>query len=269
MDSLKISVITVCYNAVKTIEDTMLSVFNQTYQNVEYIIIDGGSVDGTVDIIKKYLDKVAYFVSERDNGIYDAMNKGLEVATGDYVNFMNAGDLFYNNTVLARVANEIVWESDVVFGDVAYKFDDIIYREKANPFYNHLPLHHSMGFNHQCTFVKAQLARSLKFDLKYKLASDYNMIISIFKNKGSFQQLNDLIVAIYNFDGVSSHKRRRHIYETMVIDNPFSKLNWVNSYIQGGMEGIREIVKRIVMIVCPDFLTRQRNSRWDVISVKK
>ena len=87
----RISVVTVCYNAVDCIEQTMLSVLDQTYHDIEYIIIDGGSTDGTVDIIKKYADRLAYWISEPDKGIYDAMNKGIAVATGDYINFMNAG----------------------------------------------------------------------------------------------------------------------------------------------------------------------------------
>ena len=100
---MKISVVTVCYNAADTIERTMLSVLNQTYHDIEYIIIDGGSTDGTVDIIRKYADKIAYWVSEPDKGIYDAMNKGIKVATGEWINFMNAGDYYYSNEVLKNV----------------------------------------------------------------------------------------------------------------------------------------------------------------------
>ena len=115
-----ISIVTVSYNAVLTIEQTILSVINQTYPNVEYIIIDGGSTDGTVDIIKKYEDKIAYWVSEPDKGIYDAMNKGVVVATGEWINFMNAGDIFTDGDVIDKLfhQNIIINRVGIVFGDV-------------------------------------------------------------------------------------------------------------------------------------------------------
>lgn len=94
MEKLKISIITVSYNAVKTIEQTIQSVVNQTFDNIEYIIIDGGSTDGTVDIIRKYEDKIAYWVSESDNGMYDALVKGFKQATGDVCAYINADDFY-------------------------------------------------------------------------------------------------------------------------------------------------------------------------------
>ena len=116
-----ISVVTVSYNAVSTIEQTILSVINQTYPNVEYIIIDGGSTDGTVDIIKKYADKIAYWVSEPDKGIYDAMNKGVVVATGEWINFMNAGDIFTDSDVIDKLLHRISDLLTLVSSEYNYK----------------------------------------------------------------------------------------------------------------------------------------------------
>ena len=95
-----VSVVTVVFNGEKYLEETIQSVINQTYDNVEYTLIDGGSTDGTVDIIRKYEDKIAYWISEPDNGIFDAMNKGADKATGEYIYYLNAGDVFYSRNTL-------------------------------------------------------------------------------------------------------------------------------------------------------------------------
>ena len=100
MSNVKISIVTVCYNAVAVIEKTIQSVLSQTYRNIEYIVIDGASTDGTIDVLKKYQTKISCFISEPDEGIYDAMNKGLKIATGEWICFMNAGDFFYDTEVL-------------------------------------------------------------------------------------------------------------------------------------------------------------------------
>lgn len=262
-NDVKISVVTVCYNAVDTIEKTILSVINQTYQDVEYIIIDGASKDGTVDLINNYRDKVSHFVSEPDKGIYDAMNKGINVATGDWINFMNAGDTFYDSEVISEVVKELDKDVDVVFGDVAYKIEGVLYRERAKPFYENLPLHHSMGFNHQSTFVKTEVARRLKFDLKYKLASDYNMIISIYRNNGFFQQLKNTIVALYDVDGISAKNCRLHMYETMMVDNPSVFCNFVRSYLIFLKNQLKRPIKPLIKILYPNYILKRRLTYYE------
>ena len=115
-----VTIITVSYNVVDTIESTIQSVVNQRYNNIEYIIIDGGSNDGTVDIIKKYEDHITYWISEPDGGIYYGMNKGIIKSNGDWLCFMNAGDRFASNDVLEHIFDSnIVFDNiDVIFGDV-------------------------------------------------------------------------------------------------------------------------------------------------------
>ena len=99
----KISIITVCYNSAKTIEDTILSVINQTYNNIEYIIVDGLSTDNTLEIVNKYQDKIAKVVSEKDAGLYDAINKGIGLATGEIIANINSDDFYIDNNVIADV----------------------------------------------------------------------------------------------------------------------------------------------------------------------
>ena len=114
---MKFSIITVTYNSVNSIEKSIRSVLAQSYPDREYIIIDGGSKDGTVDIIRHYSDRINYWVSEPDKGIYDAMNKGIKIATGDYLIFMNADDVFADTEVLQKVAGLIKADADVIYGN--------------------------------------------------------------------------------------------------------------------------------------------------------
>lgn len=252
MINLKISIVTVCYNAVEEIERTIQSVIHQTYSNIEYIIIDGGSTDGTLDIINKYVNDISYFVSEPDKGIYDAMNKGIKVATGEWINFMNAGDEFYNGNVLSEVFKNAVQKSDIIFGDTLIcGSHNIKYVEYASPFYEHLPLHNNAGFNHQSTFVRTTLAKSNLFDRHYKLAADYNMIISLFRQHAVFQQIH-LIIAIYSLEGKSDINRKAHIYETLMIDNPDrKKYNIIMCEIIYIRTKMLKYIKKIIFLMNP------------------
>lgn len=122
---IKISVITVCYNSAKTIEDTIQSVISQDYPNIEYIIVDGASKDDTLQIIQKYKDKTSHIISEPDKGIYDAMNKGVSIATGDVIGILNSDDVFADNTVLSTIAKAFDNEHiDATYGDLVYVQSD-------------------------------------------------------------------------------------------------------------------------------------------------
>ena len=118
---MKISIITVCFNSVETIEDTIKSVLSQSYENIEYIIVDGGSTDGTLEIIGGYKNKISKVISEPDNGIYDAMNKGIDLATGEFIGGLNSDDIYMDNNVLTSVMRVFATEGvDAVYGDLIY-----------------------------------------------------------------------------------------------------------------------------------------------------
>lgn len=210
MDKLPlITVITVSYNAVSTIEQTILSVINQTYEDVEYIIIDGGSTDGTVDIIRKYKDRVAYWISEPDRGIYDAMNKGIAVATGEWINFMNAGDCFHDKQVLELLFYKKNHNGYVaIYGNTNLVKNGLCVGTFFNiPFWEvRYPFRAGQGFCHQSLLIKSGMAKMLRFDLSYKYAADFAMSYHLYSLGCKFEFVN-LIIADYDITGVSSQSR--------------------------------------------------------------
>ena len=194
-----ITIITITYNAELTIENTILSIINQTYSNIEYIIIDGGSTDGTIDIIKKYENKISKWISEPDKGIYDAMNKGIKMATGEWINFMNAGDTFYHTNTIDMVFSNNVSNYDVVYGGVNMKYENF---DKTVWPKHKISRNHPMPFNHQSVFVRTTLYKMNLFDTTYRYAADYNFFCKIYKI-ARYKEI-DQIIANYSVDGVSS-----------------------------------------------------------------
>lgn len=213
----KISIVTVCYNAKNEIEKTMKSVLSQSYENIEYIIIDGASTDNTLEIANslasKYNSRNLLIFSEPDKGIFDAMNKGIRKATGEWINFMNAGDVFYNEQVLEILFNSEIPENvGVVFGDT-YTENGLF---KMLPFiYNPQKLC-GMGISHQSLFVRTFLAKSNPFDLNFKVAADYNMIRQIYNQGYAFKRF-DTPISVYDLNGYSAHNVIRQIDETAII----------------------------------------------------
>lgn len=194
-DKPLITIVTVCYNAAVAIEETILSVLDQTYPKIEYIIIDGGSTDGTVDIIKKYTDRLAYWVSEPDKGIYDAMNKGIAAATGEYINFMNAGDKFYDKNVLSEFVPQINNEGDIIYGDVVYVLKKSRYRKKPLDL---TYLSKGMVFCHQSTFIRTSFHKQHPYITTFKSAGDYKFLYdAYFVHKVAFQYI-PMIVSLFD-----------------------------------------------------------------------
>lgn len=198
---MKVSVVTVCLNAVKEIEATKLSVLNQSFADVEYIVVDGGSTDGTVDVIQKYQNRIAHFISEPDKGIYDAMNKGVDLATGEWINFMNAGDSFASNTVIEEMMKGKNSDCDVLFGNTILVRGDYQVIRKGQYLENDFP-----KLSHQSVFVKTELLKERHFDLKYKISADFAFLYELFKEGRNFCY-KDIDVVQFDMMGLSATHR--------------------------------------------------------------
>lgn len=205
----KISVITVVYNDVENIGGTIKSVVNQTYKNFEYIVIDGNSDDGTVDVIKKYDKEITFWVSEKDKGIYDAMNKGIKKSKGDLLYFLNSNDFFFNNSVLQDIVKKYLGKDkpDILHGRLFFKYNDSLKRdtfsEKLIP-EERLP--NGSSLYHQAAFIKKQTFDVLGlYDTNYAIAGDYEFFCRCFVNNLSIVCI-DNVITIFNCGGRGFNK---------------------------------------------------------------
>jgi len=198
---MKLSIITVSYNSADTIEFTIKSVLSQKIPDLEYIIIDGGSTDGTLNIIEGFKKEITVFISEPDSGIYDAMNKGIRLATGEVIGVLNSDDIYADENVLHDVMQNFNSDNslDILFGNLVYvkqnNTDKIVRKWKSQPYFKYffetgnVPPHPSL-------FVTSKVYKQAEpFDLQFNLAADYEFMLRIFK-KHSFKSkyINRLIV---------------------------------------------------------------------------
>lgn len=214
-----VSIVTVAYNAISTIEQTILSVINQTYPNIEYIIIDGGSTDGTVEIIKKYSDKITYWVSEPDKGIYNAMNKGIMKATGEWINFMNAGDTFYDDRVIENIDFNTIdkFLVKVVYGDTVKKNNSGQSYLKAKSLNE---LSRRIICCHQSIFISLLDKEDVLFNEDYIISSDYDLLCRLKKKYGIFSFLyRSMPFSVFDGLGLSSTNRLLLFREQLAIRN--------------------------------------------------
>lgn len=211
-----VTVVTVVFNGEKTLEQTIQSVVNQTYVNVEYIIIDGASTDGTLDIIKKYENKIDYWQSEPDKGIYDAMNKGIDFAKGEWINFMNSGDEFYEKSTIEKIAKNLLnFNIDVIYGNVITKWawgKELSYPLKKDKI---------MPFCHQSCFTKSYLLKDLHFDTKYKICADRNFYYQAKKKYKKYNAfyINEALSIFDSTEGLSSNNQEDLLKECAEIEN--------------------------------------------------
>ena len=214
-----ISVVTVFYNAAAEIEETILSVINQTYNNIEYIIVDGASTDGTVDVIKKYENKITKWISEPDKGIYDAMNKAIDITTGEWINFMNAGDRFVDNKVVDDIVDGIQGGFDVMFGNSLQSDNGIIRQRKGKINQGDFP---TLG--HQSTFVKTSLMKERHFNVEYKICADFDFLYNLYKQGHQFFYI-DRDIDLYDVSGLSStHREQLYLEHCLIREKHPSKM---------------------------------------------
>lgn len=255
MNDPLISIVTVSYNAVVTIEQTILSVINQTYPNIEYIIIDGGSTDGTVDIIKKYTDKIAYWVSEPDKGIYDAMNKGGVRSTGKWLQFLNCGDKLYDNNVVSNIfslSNN---------GDVGIIYGDMIKITRVGAFWgkpysldrfeNSFPVFHPSSYIRRDVFIKSM------FDTSYRIAADFALYRQLYLDGVVFKYVSVRMVVFDGINGVSSTSPLACYKEEGRILGHDKTWSWICKYVLLYVRlFVNEKIKKVLLEMTPSFYSK-------------
>lgn len=196
MDNPKISVVTVVYNSSALIKNTVKSIINQSYSHIEYIVVDGGSTDGTIDILNRYKKNISTLISEPDRGIYDAMNKGIRLATGDFVVFINSGDKFSSPDILEKIfTNPDAAQADVIYGDTDITDSDgnIIHSRRHRPpeTLDWKSFKRGMLVCHQSFIARRNLIDS--YDLTYRYAADFDWCIRILKKSKSVHNSRQVI----------------------------------------------------------------------------
>lgn len=236
---MKVSIITVCYNSEKTIEDTIKSIAAQTYKNIEYIIIDGGSKDTTNDIVNKYKDIVSIHLSEPDNGLYDAMNKGIKLATGELVGVLNSDDVLYDNKVIENIALNI-GDYDGIYADVGFYEQDLVKKTRHYSSDNFVKEKFSRGFMpaHPSFYVRNKHYKTVgDYNLNYKIAADFDIVLRLFNLPNvKFKYLNQEVVKMriggVSTSGISSNiTLNKEILESCRNNNvPCSWLSILSKY---------------------------------------
>ncbi|MCI8825819.1 MAG: glycosyltransferase [Lachnospiraceae bacterium] len=253
------SIITVCYNEGLNIERTIKSVEQQKYHNFEYIIIDGKSVDQTISIIeshKKLLEKKLNFIllSEQDEGIYNAMNKGITLASGKWLLFLNAGDYFYDEYVLEKVSKYDCENIDIIYGDyISQIYNLYMYRKCLS--LNEMKVH--MPFCHQSVFILNSIIKNKKYNEIYRIASDYDFFLSCYCEKKNFKYI-ELPVSVFVLDGTSSDSVKLY-KETLDIrfkQGVLSKEDYY--YLLSKLKRKRKIskIKKQVKKIIPDIFVK-------------
>lgn len=237
-----VSVVTVVFNAEEILRETIESVINQSYPRLEYIIIDGGSTDRTVDIIKEYDDRISYWCSEQDSGIYNAMNKALGIYSGDYVNFLNAGDRYCDPGVITSLFKSVSREVDIVYGDhIAISENRQRYRESFLLSRNNLIKQGTRVVNHQSMFVNRRVV--VDYSEEYVIKGDFKWYLDMFRRTPEMRVLQCHVpVVYYDKHGISEREKMRNLKE-------FVHVIYQEAGVRGLVGSYLVIVKGLIQIV--------------------
>lgn len=247
MKNLKISVIMATYNAEKTIEKTIKSVISQTYKNIEFLIIDGESKDKTIEIIKKYQKHISYWVTEKDNGIYDALNKGIKKASGEYIYILGADDFFCDDNIITKVVNKLDDNIDIFSGSVFLMQFNMkkLFNNYSKEIKNSLDEKNLINIllpPHQGLFVKSDIMKKYLFDIKYKLRADFKFELIMLTSNLNIKFVN-FPIAFYSLEGVSNKKNKEMYLESIEVlkelgyismkyNRHYSNLNLIKNFIK-------------------------------------
>lgn len=229
---MRYSIITVNLNNKDGLRKTIESVINQNFNDFEYIIIDGGSTDGSVDVIKEYEEKITHWVSEQDKGIYNAMNKGICKAQGDFLNFMNSGDYFVNNNILTLIDSYSISEHiAIIYGDAIHScLRDGEVHIKPTPFFEFKLALPAKGICHQSSFVKRTWAIKYKFNETFKISADFKMFLDIYNAGGEFFYIPSIISVFDAEFGLSTKKRKLVFKEDAIVSGNYLTLKYCYLY---------------------------------------
>ena len=230
----KFSVITVTYNAGKVLEDTIQSVVFQTYRNVEYIIVDGNSKDNTLEIVDKYRNRISQVISEPDKGLYDAMNKGIQLATGDYLCFLNAGDEFHDNETLQKIVHTLKGKElpDVIYGETAIVDEEGHFlhmrRLSAPQTLTWKSFKQGMLVCHQAFFARRELAVKFPYNLRYRFSADFDWCIRIMKRAKHLHNTQHTLIDYLN-EGMTTQNHKASLKERFRI--MVKHYGWISTVI--------------------------------------
>ena len=225
---MKISIITVCYNAEKTIADTLSSVKHQTYPDVEHIVVDGNSIDNTLKIIHANKDRITNLISEPDNGIYDAMNKGIRAATGDIIGFLNSDDVFAHNNVLAQIANALSDPSvKCCYGDLVYvsqnNMNHIVRYWKSREYKKGLFRRGWMPA-HPTFYAKREIYEKYGlFDLRFRQAADFELLLRFMETQEATSKYIPEIMIRMRLGGVSNASMKNVYRQNVEVSSALKK----------------------------------------------